>query len=187
MNELLWFFSRATGIVSIVLLTVVLVLGLVTSGRRRPHGISQTVVSGLHRSLALGLSAFLLVHVATAIAETYVSIDLISAVVPFSSSYQRAWVGLGTLALDLGVAVVVTSLLRHRLTERAWRGVHVLALALWPAAILHGAMLGTSSEPLLRLTTIACAVVGTGALAWRAMSSHHDERRRQDVALQEWT
>ena len=36
MNELLWYLSRATGVVSIVLLTVVVVLGLVTSGRRRP-------------------------------------------------------------------------------------------------------------------------------------------------------
>ena len=46
MNELLWYLSRATGVVSIVLLTVVVVLGLVTSGRRRPTGDSATVVMG---------------------------------------------------------------------------------------------------------------------------------------------
>ena len=42
MNELLWFVSRATGVASIVLLTIVLVLGLVTSGRRSPH--SESVI-----------------------------------------------------------------------------------------------------------------------------------------------
>ena len=187
MNELLWFTSRATGVVSIVLLTAVLVLGLVVAGRRRPHGMSQTVVTGLHRSLALGTSAFLLLHVATAIVETYVSIDLVSAVLPFSSSYQRAWVGLGTLAVDVGAAIVVTSLLRHRLSERVWRGVHLLALVMWPAAIAHGLALGTSDEPVLRLVTFSCALVGIVALGWRGLATHHDERRRSEVALQEWT
>jgi sulfoxide reductase heme-binding subunit YedZ len=186
-NELLWFTSRATGVVSILLLTAVLVLGLLVAGRRRPHGMSQTVVTGLHRSLALGTSAFLLLHVATAVIETYVSIDLVSVVVPFSSSYQRAWVGLGTIALDIGAAVVVTSLLRHRLPERLWRGVHLLALVLWPLAIAHGLALGTADEPVLRLTTIACAVVGAASLAWRGLATHHDELRRSEVALQEWT
>lgn len=187
MNELLWFTSRATGVVSIVLLTGVLVLGLVTAGRRRPHAMSQTVVMGLHRSLSLGTSAFLLVHIITAVAETYVNIDLISAVVPFTSGYARAWVGLGTLAFDLGLAVVVTSLLRHRLSERLWRGVHVLALALWPMAIVHGLVLGTANETGLRLITFVCALVGVGALGWRALSTHADEERRRDIAYQEWT
>lgn len=187
MNELLWFLSRATGVVSIVLLTAVLVLGLVTAGRRRPHGISQTVITGLHRSLALGTSTFLLVHVMTAVVETYVNIDLISAVIPFTSAYSRGWVGLGTIAVDIGAAIVVTSLLRHRLSERLWRGVHLLALVLWPTAIVHGLALGTGNEPALRFITIACAVVGVGALAWRGLATHHDERRRSDIALQEWT
>ncbi len=117
MNELLWYVSRATGLVSLALLTAVLVLGVVTSGGARPHGERATVLMGLHRWLSLGMVAFLGVHVATAVAETYVSIDAISAVVPFTSSYQTLWVGLGTLAVDLLVAVTVTSWLRHRIPD----------------------------------------------------------------------
>ena len=187
MNELLWYVSRATGVVSVVLLTVVVVLGLVTSGRRRPRGDSATIVMALHRWLSLGMAVFLVTHIATAIAETYVSIDLVSAVLPFTSGYETLWVGLGTLAFDILVAVVVTSLLRHRLTERTWRGVHVLSFALWPMAIVHGVALGSSGELLLRATTIACAVVGVGAIAWRYSTSHHDEERRVAVAAQEWS
>ena len=56
---------------------------------------------GLHRWLSLGMVVFLVVHIATAIAETYVSIDAISAIVPFTSGYETLWVGLGTLAVDL--------------------------------------------------------------------------------------
>ena len=69
-NELLWYLSRATGITSIALLTAVLLLGVVTSGRRRPVGERATILMGLHRWLSLGMVAFLGVHITTAIAET---------------------------------------------------------------------------------------------------------------------
>jgi hypothetical protein len=109
------------------MLTVVLVLGMLTASRRPPRGIRSAVVMGLHRSLALGASVFLVVHIATAIIESSVSIDAVSANVPFTSGYESAWVGLGTVAVDLVAAVVVTSLLRHRLSERVWRTVHLTA------------------------------------------------------------
>ena len=186
MNELLWFVSRATGTASIVLLTAVLVLGALTAGRRS-RAVSQTVVVGLHRSLALGTSAFLLAHIATAILETYVSIDWISAVVPFTSGYEPLWVGLGTLAFDIVLAVVATSLLRHRLSRRVWRAVHLTAFALWPMALVHGYAMGTANEPLLRLVPVACALVGGAALVWRALAGHADQTRRQAVLTQEWS
>ena len=188
MNETLWYLSRATGVASIVLLTVVVVLGVLTSGRRRPHGEHATVVMAVHRWLSLGMVAFLLVHVATAIAETYVSIDLVSARVPFTSGYATAWVGLGTLAVDLLVAVVVTSWARHRLPERAWRVVHYAAYLLWPMAVVHGLALGTSNEPLLRGTTVLSGLVGVGAILWRVLANPHADRARRDAVLgQEWS
>ncbi|MEP7331979.1 MAG: ferric reductase-like transmembrane domain-containing protein [Terracoccus sp.] len=187
MNALLWYFSRATGVASLVLMTTVLVLGMVTSGRRRPHGESATVVLALHRWLSLGTVVFLIGHIATAIAETYVSIDLISAVVPFTAGYEKAWVGLGTIGVDILVAVMVTSLLRHRLPERTWKWVHLTAYALWPTAVAHGFMLGTTNEPLLRALTVACAAVGVGAIFWRVTATHADLTRRATVATQEWS
>lgn len=187
MNELLWYVSRATGVVSMALMTIVLVLGMVTSGRRRPRGDSATIVMALHRWLSLGTVVFLTAHVATAVAETYVSIDAISAIVPFTSGYETAWVGLGTIGVDILVAVMVTSLLRHRLPERVWKGVHLLAYLLWPTAIVHGLMLGTANEPLLRGITVLCAAVGLGAVGWRLTSTHADRERRLAVAAQEWS
>jgi methionine sulfoxide reductase heme-binding subunit len=184
MNEVLWYLSRATGVAIIVLLTAVLVLGMLTASRRSPS-VRSAVVMGLHRSLALGASAFLVVQIATAIAETYVDIDLISAIVPFTAGYEAAWVGLGTLAVDLTVAVVVTSLLRHRLPEPAWRAVHITALPLWPLAVAHGIAMGTSDEPVLGLVTIACVVTGAAAVACRLLTTNADTERRRAVALQE--
>ncbi len=186
-NELLWYLSRATGIVSIVLMTTVVVLGMLISGRRRPGADSSTVVMATHRWLSLGMVAFLITHVATAIAETYVSIDLVSALVPFSSAYQPFFVGLGTLAVDILIAVLATSFLRHRLSPRAWKAVHWLSYAMWPIALVHGFVLGTASEPLLRAITGVCGVVGAAAVGWRLTSTHHDRDRRRHIATQEWT
>lgn len=187
MNEILWFVSRATGTLSILLMTAVLVLGLVLSGARRSVGSRTTVVQGVHRSLALGMLTFLVVHIATAVAETYVHIDLISAVVPFTSPYARFTVGLGTLAVDILAAVIVTSLLRHRINERVWRIVHKASFVMWPMTVWHGISMGTSNEPLLLDTTIGCAVVGGAALLWRLLWSHRDSSRRREVLRQEWT
>lgn len=187
MNELLWYVSRATGTASLVLLTAVLVLGALTAGRRNPHSQRPALVMGLHRSLALGMSAFLLAHIATAVGETYVNIDVVSAVVPFTSGYEKAWVGLGTVAFDLIIAVVVTSLLRHRLPTRVWKGIHLLAFALWPTAVVHGFAMGTGSEPLLRGVTVGCAAVGLASVLWRTASTYADHTRREVVVLQEWS
>jgi len=187
MNEILWYTSRATGIVSIVLLTYVVVAGVIISGRRRPHGASPTILMALHRWIALGMSVFLLLHITTAIAETYVNINWISFVVPFTSGYAPFQVGLGTLAFDLMIAVLVTSYLRHRIPERRWKGVHWLAYGLWPIAVIHGFTLGTSNEWVLRLITLACGVVGLLAIAWRINARHHDRRRRDVILEQEWS
>ncbi len=187
MNEALWFLSRAAGVASVVLLTVVMILGMVTASRRAPKGIRSTVVMGLHRSLSLGATVFLFVHVTTAVVETYVSIDWISAVVPFTSSYQTAWVGLGTLAVDLVAAIGLTSLLRHRLPERMWRGVHLTAFMFWPLAVVHGIAMGTGDEPVLRGISIGCAVAGAAAIGWRLLATDPDTQRRRTVAVQEWS
>ncbi|WP_030526287.1 ferric reductase-like transmembrane domain-containing protein [Phycicoccus jejuensis] len=187
MNEALWYLSRATGVASIALLTAVVVLGVVTAGRRRPHGGSATVVMAVHRWLSLGMLTFVTAHVATAVAETYVSIDAVSAVLPFTSGYEPFWVGLGTLAVDLLAVVAATSWLRPRLPERVWRWVHRATYALWPSALVHGLALGTSDQPGLRAVTVACGGIGVVAVLWRLLATHADRARRDVVLGGEWS
>ncbi|MHA7277640.1 ferric reductase-like transmembrane domain-containing protein [Arthrobacter sp. Hz1] len=185
-NEVLWVLSRATGITAIVLLTVVFILGVVTSGRRRPEGTQTTVITGLHRNLALGMTVFLIVHVVTAVLETYVDIGWMSAVVPFTSGYELAWVGLGTIAFDLLIAVTVTSMLRQRVPDPWWARVHAVSYVLWPAAVVHGIALGTGSAWALRAVSIACLAAGTGAVIFRLSSRQPDETLRHRIGAQPW-
>lgn len=186
-GQALWFLSRGTGVVTVVLLTFVVGLGVVTAGRRRPHGESATVVMGLHRWLSLGMLVFLATHIVTAIADGYVPIGWLAVVVPFTSPYQTLLIGLGTLGVDLLVAVMVTSYLRHRIPERRWRAVHWLSYAMWLVAIVHGFTMGSSDQPGLRLVSLGCAVVGGLLVSWRVVATHTDRERRAEINAQEWT
>jgi methionine sulfoxide reductase heme-binding subunit len=112
--------------------------------------------------------AFVAVHVLTAVADSYVSISLAAAVIPFVSSYEPLWLGLGAVSLDLMAAVIVTSLLRRHLGRRTWRAVHWLAYASWPVAVMHSVFSSKDLQggPLLGLA-FACIAAVLGALAWR--------------------
>lgn len=182
----LWYLSRATGVVSMVVLTIVVGLGIVTAGRRRPAGESATIVMGLHRWLSLGMVLFLGIHIATAILDGYVSISWLAVVLPFTSGYETLLVGLGTIAVDLLVVVMVTSFLRHRIPERHWRIVHWAAYAMWLVALLHGFLMGTADQAGLQAATLACAAIGAAMACWRFIASHADKERRKLIDAQEW-
>ncbi len=183
----LWYLSRATGVVTVVLLTIVVGLGIVTAGRRRPAGESATIVMGLHRWLSLGMLVFLGIHIVTAILDGYVSISWLAVVVPFTSGYDTLLVGFGTLALDLLVVVMVTSYLRHRIPERQWRVVHWASYAMWLVALFHGFLMGTADQAGLRAVTLACAAIGGLMACWRVVATHSDKERRRTIDAQEWS
>jgi methionine sulfoxide reductase heme-binding subunit len=166
----LWYASRATGVVSLVLLSAVMIIGILVNRQGRLPGLPRFAVLGLHRNLSLLAVAFVAVHVITAVADSYVSISLAAAVIPFVSSYEPLWLGLGAVSLDLMIAVIVTSLLRRHIGRRAWRAVHWLAYASWPVAVVHGIFSSKDlqSGPLLYLA-VACIAAVTGALAWRVI------------------
>lgn len=138
-----WYLTRATGVVALILLTAVVVLGVLNVTRFSSEHWPRFMTDGLHRRLSLLAMAFLGVHIITTLLDTYVTIGPLDAVIPFHSSYRPFWLGLGAVAFDLLVAVMVTSLLRARIGVRLWRSVHWLSYACWPLALVHGFATGT--------------------------------------------
>jgi predicted ferric reductase len=169
--RLLWWIDRSAGLVSLVLLTVVMLLGMLATGRTERLLSWRVLLQGLHRELPLVAGVLLAVHIGTAVADSYVPLSRLDVVVPFVAGYRPLWIGLGTLALDLLVVVVVTSLLRNRLGHRGWRVVHWSAYALWPLAMVHA--LGSGSDIHARtVQQIGIACVGLVLLAalWRLVN-----------------
>jgi sulfoxide reductase heme-binding subunit YedZ len=167
-STFLWYSTRASGIVTLILLTLTMVLGLATTNRARARNWPGFAQQELHRRISMMAVVLLAIHVLTSILDTFVHIGWLAIVVPFTSPYGRFWVGLGTIALDLMLAVLVTSLLRSHLKPGTWRGIHWLAYVSWPIALAHTFGMGTDSRELWVIALGAgCTVSVLVALLWR--------------------
>jgi methionine sulfoxide reductase heme-binding subunit len=164
----LWYITRASGIVTLALLTLTMVLGITTTSRPRARNWPGFAQQELHRRISMLSMVFLAIHVLTSILDTYVHIGWLAIIVPFASAYGRFWVTMGTVALDLMVAVLLSSLLRSRMKPGTWRGMHWLAYACWPVALAHTFGLGTDARQGWVLILGAVCVLSVGvALLWR--------------------
>ncbi|GAA4557803.1 ferric reductase-like transmembrane domain-containing protein [Pseudonocardia xishanensis] len=160
-----WYASRAAGLVSMVLLTGSLLLGIGGITRAATARWPRFAVQRLHRNLSLLAVSFVVLHVLTAVLDGYVPIAWLDVLLPFASAYEPFWLGLGAVALDLLLAVILTSLLRARIGLRTWRAVHWAAYACWPVAVLHGVGLGgtdTTTWWVLALILACVTAVGVG-------------------------
>ncbi len=175
--QLLWYAGRATGAVSLVLFTAVLVIGILTAGRAGVAGLPRAGGQRLHRSLSLVALGFLAVHIVTTIVDGYVDITWWDVVVPFTAGYDPFWVGLGTVAVDLLIAIGITSAVRRHLPLRVWRAVHLTAYAMWPIALLHGWGVsgGDGRQPWLIMVDVVCAAAVLAALGYRLRPDRHPD------------
>ena len=171
----LWFVSRASGLVLLVLLTAVMMFGAAARMGRAPRRWPRFAVAELHRTLSLFAVALLALHVLTAILDRYVTIGWAATVIPFLSPYRRLAIGLGTAAADLGAAVLLTSVLRSRLGLRWWRGVHRLAYLAWPTAFWHALTAGSD----LRSGWAAAVAWGSAALVLAAIAARLGSARHR--------
>ena len=178
-----WYASRATGIVALLLLTAVLVLGILVNRQGRLPGLPRFAVTSLHKNLSLLAVVFIAVHVLTAVLDTFVSIPLAAGVIPFASGYERLWLGLGAISLDLMIAMIVTSLLRGHLNRILWRAIHLLAYLSWPVAFAHS--IGSSKDlqqGWMLYMAVGCALIVAAAVIWRLAHAARQVPRAGRVA-----
>ncbi|MFL5817410.1 MAG: ferric reductase-like transmembrane domain-containing protein [Conexibacter sp.] len=157
-----WLLTRASGAVSLLLLTATFALGIADVARWKSRTWPRFAVDALHRNLALLAVAFVGVHVFTTLVDQFVSIGVVAAFLPFSNGYKTFFLGLGALAFDLLLTLLVTSVLRHRIGVRVWRAVHWAAYACLPVAAIHALGTGSdASQPWMLGLALGCA----GAIA----------------------
>jgi sulfoxide reductase heme-binding subunit YedZ len=170
-SQALWYATRATGIVALVLLTASVVLGALTTLRVGTAAWPRFTLQDLHRRVSLLALVFVGLHVITTVSDSFAPIGWVSVVVPFTSAYRRLWLGLGSVSFDLLLAVTISSLLRRHVAPRTWRALHWLAYASWPLAVVHG--LGTGTDPHLGwmlFLVVACVVAVVAAVGWRIVA-----------------
>ncbi len=181
MSPALWYFSRASGLVSIGLFTAVVVMGCLSAGRYVTSTWPRLTTALLHRNLALVSLVFLALHIGSAIIDGYVALGWLDVVVPFAAGYQPFWVGLGAVAIDLMLAIVITSLVRARISARVWRLVHWLAYLCWPVALVHGVGMveRDQHQGWILAVQLGCVIAVALAVAYRVMARNPDSEARK--------
>lgn len=168
MDEALWAVGRGTGIVGLALITVSVVLGSLTRSGRPAFGLPRFAVTLVHRNAAILGTVFILIHIITLFFDPYAQLELIDFVVPFLGEANPIWLGLGTVAFDLLIAVMITGLLRNRIGRRPFRLVHWATYAMWPIALVHALGTGTdAASPAFLIFAAACTAAVLAALIWR--------------------
>ncbi len=170
-SPILWYLNRATGTVLLVLFTLVIVLGVFSTYGKAGRGAPRFLTQAFHRNVSLLALVLLIGHITSAVVDTFVDIRWWQALVPWGATYKPLWLGLGTLAFDLILLVVLTSWSRTRLGHTAWRAIHLLGYAAWVLSVIHGLGIGTDAgagwyQPL----TIACVAAVAVALVTRVMT-----------------
>ena len=174
-HQAMWFASRGTGVVALLLVTASMLLGVLTTVRFETDGWPRFVIQMLHRNVSLLILVFVAVHVATTVVDGFVPIGFLDAVVPFRSPYRTIWLGLGTVAFDLLLALCITSVLRARIGYMTWRAVHWCAYLCWPIALLHGFKIGSDRHERWMLgIDIASVVLVVIAGSWRFVESRRN-------------
>lgn len=166
--SVLWYITRGTGSVLLLVLSLSVALGILTFGRWQSRTLPRFVTVTMHRNLALFSIVLLAIHMLTAILDPFAHLGLKDALIPFSSAYRPLWLGIGVISGEIMVAIAVTSLVRVWLRFTVWKGIHLLSYLSWPLAVFHG--LGTGSDArhswFLWLTA-ACVTIVVVSLVYR--------------------
>jgi sulfoxide reductase heme-binding subunit YedZ len=170
----LWFLARAAGFVALLAASLTVVLGAAGSSSRDDRRVLAWLV---HRSAAVVTLAMLGLHAVLLVADRFVDVSVLGALVPFSAGYRGAALGLGTLAVYAFVVVAATGALRGRLAAsdlaaRAWRAVHLAAYLAWALAMAHGVLAGTDTGHRWALALYGgCAALVAAAAATRVAAA----------------
>src|ERR1700678_980260 len=137
------------GVFALIGLTGSVIVGLLaTDGTIMTPG-HRVMAQAVHRAVSFGALAFLIIHIVTEILAQRVHV--IDAFIPFLSPFRTFYIGLGTIASDLILLIVVSSILRKRFTGHGrawrWRAIHYSAYAAFVLGVLHGLLGGRTAKP----------------------------------------
>ena len=159
-----WYTARAAGVVAYALLTSGVLLG----GRARLPRWPAFAVTDVHRFVSILTGVFIAIHIYALLLDRYAHVSVVTLVVPGASSYRPFWLALGTIALELLLAVALSNVLRKRIGHKRWRRVHYLTFGVWIASTAHGIGAGTDATAgWLRVLYLVSIGMVALAVLWR--------------------
>ncbi|MBV8429675.1 MAG: hypothetical protein JO244_00815, partial [Solirubrobacterales bacterium] len=137
------------GVFALIGLTASVGVGLVATDRIVMTPGHRVMAQAVHRAVSFGALAFLVIHIVTEILAQ--RSHVIDAVIPFLSPYRTFYIGLGTIASDLILLIIVTSIWRKRFTAHGkawrWRAIHYSSYLAFVFGVMHGLLGGRAAKP----------------------------------------
>ncbi|HET7521170.1 MAG TPA: ferric reductase-like transmembrane domain-containing protein [Candidatus Limnocylindria bacterium] len=178
----IWLAARATGMVALVLLTVLVILGALLSHPSQPQWKSAKAIFPWHESMWVFVVAFIAVHVVSLVVDDYAGVGMAGALVPGMSEYRSAPVALGVISVYALAVTVITARYTKLLPKGLWLKLHRLSAAVLALAWFHGVLAGTDTAALRPVYWISAFSV-VGAVAYRYWVVRATARRHQPATL----
>lgn len=160
-----WDVARAGGFMSYILLVLSVIAGLALSMQlQSPSRWPRLVNNELHNFLALLSTVFLVVHVLAVWVDPFVKFGWQQVFIPFVSDYSAPWMAIGIVAMYLGIAIGITTLLRPMIGYRWWRLLHYGTFGIFVLATLHSIGTGTDTRTWWGLTIYLLSILSVGGL-----------------------
>lgn len=141
-----WIITRASGIASYILLTVMSLLGMSLTTGLVYRLMSPAAAWSLHRATASVLLLSVAAHIVSLLFDAFMNLRIIDVLIPFISPYQPILISLGILGFYLLLLILGTSLYTMTSHARFWRTVHAFGFVMFMLIFLHGILIGTDAE-----------------------------------------
>jgi predicted ferric reductase len=163
-----WDIARAGGFTAYLLLGLSVALGLALSMKwQSPSKWPRIINNELHNFLALLALVFTTVHVLAVWIDPYTKFGWNEVFIPFLTHYRTLWMSLGIVALYLGIAIGISTLLRPYIGYTWWRRLHYITIAIYIMVTIHGIMTGSDTKTTWGLGIYGGSIAVIGLLLTR--------------------
>lgn len=173
---LFWVTSRAAGTAALVLASLAVSVGLLSSSSS-PLGRRLADARPLHEALSLATLAAIAVHGLSLLGDTFIGFTPTEIAVPFASSYQPFWTGLGVIGFYGLAALGLSYYQRARIGVSRWRTLHRFTAAFWLLGLVHSIGIGTDRGATWFLIMIGVTAAPALLLLLRRLTPDDDARR----------
>jgi methionine sulfoxide reductase heme-binding subunit len=167
---LVWFASRAFGIVAMVFLGLSVAAGLAISDPRvRSRGRAGRLMR-FHQAGIIVTWGLIAAHAGLLLFDSYLHPGLAGITVPFTLGYRTVFTGVGVVASWLAAIFTASFYVRRLIGVRTWRVLHRFTIVVYLLALTHAVGSGTDAHrgwmiaTLIALTAPIAAALGLRAL-----------------------
>ncbi len=140
-----WYITRSCGIIAYLSLVLMIVMGLLMSLKMKLF-MHPFIRAQLHCWISWMTLLFTALHMIALLFDKTYSFGIQALLIPFLSTFQPLYVGLGVLSFYILIVVVVSTRYMPMLSKKTWRIIHQSSLVAFVFITIHALTIGTDSS-----------------------------------------